>query len=168
MDVRYHRDNWSDKEFNREVLDSHVQRLKSSFVNTGCNRVRGDLPIMAMTSDDFHNYLEHTIATFGLNPSDTQLKATNPDAYRAKHHPNTGVVRSLDELVHLTLPKAIIKDPRRHPELHAGRHRFRAMAAWALERDKEGSKLSDQLVEDADDATRKHLIEVSPGIFNAR
>jgi hypothetical protein len=106
--------------------DGHIQRLVNGF-GMSLNRVRGELPIIAMTQAEFNDFVEHTAKVFDLDVTVVRQKATNPDQWR-KDYVGDGVARLITDLQPLLIPPSIVKDPKQLPELQAGHHRFEAMA----------------------------------------
>lgn len=159
FDVRYGKHTWSDREFNREVIPTHVQTLMNSFTLGGCNRTRGDLPILAMTAKDYDLCLRYTANILQQNYEDVRNKASDPDHVR-QMKVGDGVARTISDLVPLMLPPNMEKDPNLQPEVQAGHHRFVAMKEWSIKRLGFAQKLSSKGKLD-DDATRDQVIEVS-------
>ncbi|KAK5312308.1 hypothetical protein LTR93_011372 [Exophiala xenobiotica] len=157
FDVHDGKHSWQDQEFNREVKDEHVEELVNSFTLSGCNRIRGDLPILAMTKAEFDEYINHIAQVLGMSFDDAVEEAQNPDIVRNRVH-GDGAARAITDLLPLILPPEVQADTDKQPELHAGHHRFVAMLRYGTKRDAEGSKLASR--GDLNDAqTRDRVIE---------
>ncbi|KAK5311056.1 hypothetical protein LTR93_011843 [Exophiala xenobiotica] len=159
FDVRFGKHTWSDGEFNREVSPDHVRTIVNSFSLSGCNRTRGDLPILAMTRKDYDDCLRYTANVLSEPYDSVSARAKDPDADRQTKH-GDGVARTINVLLPLMLPPHMVRDVQLQPEVQAGHHRFVALREWSIQRNADGAKIDTKGRLDGDDEEREQVINL--------
>ncbi|KAK5312459.1 hypothetical protein LTR93_011330 [Exophiala xenobiotica] len=148
-----------DGEFNREVKADHVTTLVNSFSLSGCNRTRGDLPILAMTRKDYDDCLQYTANILGEPYESVAARAKDPDAARQDKH-GDGVARTIVDLVPFMLPPLMAGDQELQPEVEAGHHRFLALRQWSINRNAEGARVDAKGRLDHEATVREKVIDL--------